>query len=231
MSEVLKILEPALSAEARESMRHVKIILGTVKDDIHHIGKTTTLRMIVGLEKPDAGRILMGDKDVSWLEPYRRDIGYVPQRILTLPSHVYDNVAFGLKMRHAPREVVDCVLQLVHMEDFKFRHPSTLSGGQAQRISIILLLDESLSSLDAKLRAELKFEIRDIQRKTKKIALYVTHDQSEAFSISDVVFLMESGRLVQAGTPVELSRRPNSRFVDEFISTNNLLPARVIEFS
>jgi len=117
------------------------------------------------------------------------------------------------------------------MEDFKFRHPSTLSGGQAQRISIILLLDESLSSLDAKLRAELKFEIRDIQRKTKKIALYVTHDQSEAFSISDVVFLMESGRLVQAGTPVELSRRPNSRFVDEFISTNNLLPARVIEFS
>jgi ABC-type Fe3+/spermidine/putrescine transport system ATPase subunit len=206
-------------------------------------GKTTTLRMIAGLERPDSGTILINDKDVTWAKPHQRNIGYVPQRISLFPHmNVHDNIAFGLKMRHMSREdierEVDGALELVHMEEFKFRQPSKLSGGQAQRIAIaralvtdpqILLLDEPLSSLDAKLRGELKFEIRDIQRKTKKIVLYVTHDQSEAFSISDVVFLMENGVLVQAGTPIELYRRPRSRFVADFISTNNLLPALVLE--
>jgi len=187
----------------------------------------------------------MDGQDVTLLKPYRRNIGYVPQRISLFPHmNVNDNIAFGLKVRRYPNakigEEVDKVLDLVHMQEYRYRQPSKLSGGQAQRIAIaralvtnpqVLLMDEPLSSLDAKLRAELKFEIRDIQRKTKKIVLYVTHDQSEAFSISDVVYLMESGKIVQYGSPTELYSKPQSRFVAEFISNNNLFEAKVLEYS
>lgn len=208
-------------------------------------GKTTLLRIIAGLIQPDEGAVYFGDREVTYLPPYKRNIGFVFQRVTLFPHmNVYKNVAFGLKMRKYPKEEIDRrvkeVLKIVHMDGYENRMPNQLSGGQAQRVEIarvlatdpdVLLFDEPLSNLDAKLRDELKYEIRRIQKETGKTAIYVTHDQAEAFAISDRIYVMNDGQIEQIGTPTELYLNPKSPFVADFIGTTNFFKGKIMELT
>lgn len=204
-------------------------------------GKTTTLRIIAGLVRPDGGSVYFGDENVTELPPYKRKIGFVFQRIALFPHmNVAGNIAFGLKELHVSKDEIKRrtkeVLELVRMPGFEKRMPRQLSGGQAQRVEIarvlaidpeVLLFDEPLSNLDAKLRDELKYEIHGIQRATGKTAIFVTHDQAEAFAISDRIYVMNKGAIQQVGTPVELYRDPRTEFVADFIGTSNFIPGKI----
>jgi ABC-type Fe3+/spermidine/putrescine transport system ATPase subunit len=204
-------------------------------------GKSTTLRVLAGLIKADEGKVYFDDRDVTDLSPNRRNIGFVFQRVALFPHmSVRKNIAFGLKARHVSdsevKKKIKEVLAIVHMEGFENRSPSQLSGGQAQRIEIarvlatdpeVLLFDEPLSNIDAKLRDELKFEIRKIQRATGKTMVYVTHDQGEAFAMSDRVYLMSQGVIEQVGTPTQLYLDPSTPFVAGFIGQNNFIEGRI----
>lgn len=204
-------------------------------------GKTTTLRIIAGLVRPDTGAVYFGDQNITELPPYKRKIGFVFQRIALFPHmNVAGNIAFGLKELHVSKDEIRRrtkeVLELVRMPGLEKRMPRQLSGGQAQRVEIarvlaidpeVLLFDEPLSNLDAKLRDELKYEIHGIQRATGKTAIFVTHDQDEAFAISDRVYVMNEGAIQQVGTPVELYRDPKTQFVADFIGTSNFIPGKV----
>jgi putative spermidine/putrescine transport system ATP-binding protein len=206
-------------------------------------GKTTLLRCIAGLLIPDGGKIFIGDKDVTALEPFKRNLGMVFQRPSMFPHmSAYDNIAWGLNLRKWPKNDVarrvSEMLKLVHLEGMEQRTARKLSGGQAQRVVIaralapepdILLLDEPLSALDAKLRDELILEIAEIQRKTGCTTLLVTHDQGEALTISDNVLLMNNGRIEQQGSPIDLYQNPRTLFSASFIGTNNFLPGVVLE--
>jgi len=208
-------------------------------------GKSTTLKIIAGLIYPDEGEIYFDDRNVTELPPNKRNIGFVFQRIALFPHmNVHKNIAFGLRMKHRPKEEINRkikeVLYIVHMEGFEKRMPSQLSGGQAQRIEIArvlatdpdtLLFDEPLSNIDAKLRDELKYEIRRIQRETGKTMIYVTHDQAEAFAISDKIYVMNNGSIEQIGTPVELYVNPVTPFVASFIGSNNFLKGRILDLN
>jgi ABC-type Fe3+/spermidine/putrescine transport system ATPase subunit len=202
-------------------------------------GKSTMLRCIAGLAEADAGSIYFDDRLVNDVPTTRRHIGFLFQRLALFPHmRVFDNVAFGLRMQRRPkdeitRRVTDA-LALVQLPGFADRYPRQLSGGQQQRVALartivtdpdILLFDEPLSSLDAKLRDELKTEIRRLHRQTGKTTIYVTHDQGEAFAIADKVYVMHDGRVEQEGTPLELYANPASQFVAAFIGTNNFIPA------
>ncbi len=206
-------------------------------------GKTTLLRCIAGLLMPDEGKIYIGDKDVTHLQAFKRNLGMVFQRPSMFPHMTaYDNIAWGLKLRHwqkndIPKRVSE-MLKLVHLEGMEQRAFRQLSGGQAQRVVIaralapapdILLLDEPLSALDAKLRDELIWEIADIHRKTGCTTLLVTHDQGEALTIADNVLLMNDGRIEQEGSPLDVYRNPRTLFTATFIGTNNFLPGIVRE--
>ncbi len=198
-------------------------------------GKTTTLRMIAGFEQPDAGTIILDGEDITVVSPNRRDIGMVFQSYALFPNMtVSENVAFGLKMRHLPREQVDKqvteVLEMVRLRDTAKRYPHQLSGGQQQRIALaralaikprVLLLDEPLSALDAEVRVALRAEIRRIQSELAITTVYVTHDQEEALSISDLVVVMNGGVIEQVGTSIDIYRQPQTRFVATFIGTAN----------
>jgi ABC-type Fe3+/spermidine/putrescine transport system ATPase subunit len=200
-------------------------------------GKSTTLRIMAGLIRCDEGRVFYGGKDVTDLPPNKRNIGFVFQRVALFPHmNVRRNIAFGLHARHVPEDEIKKrtkeVLAMVHMEGYENRAPSQLSGGQAQRIEIarviatnpdVLLFDEPLSNIDAKLRDELKFEIRKIQRETGKTMVYVTHDQGEAFAMSDRVYVMSQGVIEQVGSPTELYTEPSTPFVAGFIGQNNFV--------
>ncbi len=200
-------------------------------------GKTTLLRCVAGLERPDEGAIFAEGEDLTDRPPQRRNIGMVFQSYALFPNlNVFDNAAFGLSMARVPREEtrrrVEEVLRMVEMEDYRFRRPSELSGGQRQRVALaralapsprILLLDEPLSALDARIRRSLREQIRRIQRETGLTTLFVTHDQEEALEISDRIFLMEAGRIVQQGRPEEVYARPASEFVARFMGSCNIL--------
>jgi ABC-type Fe3+/spermidine/putrescine transport system ATPase subunit len=204
-------------------------------------GKTTTLRMIAGLIEPTSGRILFDDQDVTGLPPRKRNIGFVFQTPALFPHlSVADNIAFGLSVKgvrkEAIRERVEEMLALVEMAGYGQRLPGQLSGGQQQRVALarvlatdprVLLFDEPLSALDRNLRDSLKYSILDLQRKTAKTAIYVTHDQSEAFAISDRIVVMDAGRVEQIGTQTDIYLRPGTPFVAEFIGANNGLAGRV----
>ncbi len=204
-------------------------------------GKTTLLRCIAGLLLPDEGRIVIGSQDVTRAEPFRRNLGMVFQRPSMFPHMtVYENIAWGLRLRRWPKHDVPRrvreILQLVRLHEMEDRRFNQLSGGQAQRVVIaralapkpdLLLLDEPLSALDAKLRAELLEEIVDIQRETRCTTILVTHDQSEALTAADSLILMNEGEVVQQGPPLEIYRRPQSLFSASFIGTNNMLPCVV----
>ena len=204
-------------------------------------GKTTTLRMIAGFESPDEGEIYLGNEAINALTPNKRDTAMVFQSYALLPHYnVFDNVAYGLKIRKLPKEeikkkVMD-ILELVELKGMESRMTNQLSGGQQQRVALaralvlepgVLLFDEPLSNLDAKLRVTMRTEIRKIQQKVGITAVYVTHDQSEAMSISDKIIIMSKGKVEQIGTPREIYYHPKSRFVADFIGEANFLEAKV----
>ncbi len=205
-------------------------------------GKTTTLRMIAGFESPDEGEIYLGGEPINELTPNKRDTAMVFQSYALLPHYnVFDNVAYGLKIRKLPkqeiREKVTGILKLVELEGMEERMTNQLSGGQQQRVALaralvlepgVLLFDEPLSNLDAKLRVSMRTEIRKIQQKVGITAIYVTHDQSEAMSISDKIIIMSKGKVEQIGSPREIYYHPNSRFVADFIGEANFLDAKVL---
>lgn len=202
-------------------------------------GKTTLLRLIAGFEEPTAGAIYFGDRRVDEEAPNVRDSAMVFQSYAIFPHlNVFENVAFGLRMKRVPaaevRERVERVLDLVGLGPLARRPPSQLSGGQQQRVALarcivteprLLLFDEPLSNLDAKLREQMRLEIRDLQQRLGITSLYVTHDQVEAMSISDVIVIMNAGRVEQIGSPQEVYARPANRFVADFIGKANFVPA------
>jgi len=200
-------------------------------------GKTTLLRCISGLIEVDGGKVFIGGKDVTHVPPFKRNLGFVFQRPAMFPHmSVYQNIQWGLELRKYPKEKmksrIEEMLHLVHLEGMEQRTYRELSGGQAQRVVIaralapepdVMLLDEPLSQLDAKLRDELKLEIGEIHRRTGCTILMVTHDQGEALTIADNVLLMDKGKIVQVGTPIDLYRFPETVFSADFIGTNNFL--------
>ena len=204
-------------------------------------GKTTTLRMIAGFESPDEGEIYLGGEPINKLTPNKRDTAMVFQSYALFPHYnVFDNVAYGLKLRKVPKaeikERVTNILKLVELSDMEQRMTNQLSGGQQQRVALaralvvepgVLLFDEPLSNLDAKLRVQMRTEIRRIQQALGITAIYVTHDQSEAMAISDNIILMKSGVIAQMGPPKEIYYHPNSEFVADFIGECNFLPCKV----
>ena len=205
-------------------------------------GKTTTLRMVAGFEQPTTGRILLDARDVSRLSPDKREMGMVFQSYALFPHlTVFDNVAYGLRLRgrrgRVLEESVGRILASVNLTGLGERRPSALSGGQQQRVALaramaieprVLLFDEPLSNLDAKLRVSLRSEIRRIQQQLGTTALYVTHDQAEAMSLSDRIVVMNDGRIEQFDTPDAIYRRPRTRFVADFIGRANFVPGEVV---
>ncbi|MCI0581970.1 MAG: ABC transporter ATP-binding protein [Chloroflexi bacterium] len=206
-------------------------------------GKTTTLRMIAGFEVPTSGTIVLDGTDITHRPPNRRNVGMVFQSYALFPNMtVGDNVGFGLKVRKRPgdqiRKRVGELLELVHLGDKMARYPYQLSGGQQQRVALaralafepqVLLLDEPLSALDAKIRVSLRHEIRAIQRQLGITTVYVTHDQEEALSLSDRVVVMSEGRIEQIGSPFDVYNFPSTGFVASFVGTLNVLPAVVVD--
>ena len=200
-------------------------------------GKTTTLRMIAGFEQPTAGQIAIAGEDMTNVPPNKRQLGMVFQSYALFPHMtVADNIAFGLKVQGAPaaliRERVQEMLALIQMQDYGRRHAHQLSGGQQQRVALaralaiqprVLLLDEPLSALDARMRIELRSEIRRIQQALRITTIYVTHDQEEALSLSDRVVVMNLGRIEQIGTPMEIYNQPQTAFVAAFVGLVNTL--------
>ena len=196
-------------------------------------GKTTLLRLVAGFGTPNAGRILIGDRDVTQLPPWSRNVGMVFQSYALWPHMtVAKNVAFGLERRNVSRadvaRRVEAALDLVGLSAYADRRPAQLSGGQQQRVALartvviepeVLLLDEPLSNLDAKLRVEMRSELRALQRKLGITAIYVTHDQEEANAVADRIAVLDGGRIQQIGTPVELYDHPANRFARNVAST------------
>ena len=204
-------------------------------------GKTTTLRMIAGFESPDEGEIYLGDEPINELTPNKRDTAMVFQSYALLPHYnVFDNVAYGLKLRKVPkdeiRERVTRILDLVELSGMEARMTNQLSGGQQQRVALaralviepsVLLFDEPLSNLDAKLRVSMRTEIRRIQQEVGITAIYVTHDQSEAMALSDNIIIMSQGVVAQMGTPQEIYYHPVNEFVADFIGEANFLRGKM----
>lgn len=206
-------------------------------------GKTTMLRMVAGFEEPTSGRILIGGKDVTNLKPNQRNIGMVFQAYALFPNlTVAQNIAFGLKVAGAPKaeisQRVEEMLGIIKLQEFGSRYPYQLSGGQQQRVALaralapkpkILLLDEPLSALDAKVRVSLREEIRAIQKKLDITTIFVTHDQEEALSMSDRIVVMYDGKAEQVGAPFEIYNRPATKFVANFVGTLNVLDCTVTD--
>jgi iron(III) transport system ATP-binding protein len=204
-------------------------------------GKTTTLRMIAGFETPTSGRVVVGDRDVSTLPPQKRDVGMVFQNYALFPHlDVWENVAFGLKSRGERKDAlapaVDRALALVEMQPYARRKVQALSGGQQQRVALaralapeppLLLLDEPLSNLDAALRERTRDELRALLKRLGMTAVFVTHDQEEAFALSDRIAVLNRGRLQQLGTPEELYDTPANAFVASFLGRANFFRATV----
>ena len=207
-------------------------------------GKTTTLRMIGGFEEPTEGRILLGDRDVTGLPPYRRDVNTVFQSYALFPHlSIFENVAFGLRRRKTVkgkelRTRVQEMLELVGLGGLDRRKPKQLSGGQQQRVALaralvnhprVLLLDEPLGALDLKLRKQMQLELKRIQHEIGITFIHVTHDQEEAMTMADEIAIMNGGRIEQLGTPSDLYERPRTAFVASFLGASNLLPGTVVE--
>ena len=205
-------------------------------------GKTTCLRLISGFDAPTSGRILIDGRDVTVDPPYRRDVNQVFQNYALFPHlTIYENIAFGLRMKRvaAPeiKKRVERVIQMTSLEAFVDRKPAQMSGGQRQRVALaraiicepkVLLLDEPLSALDAKLRAQMRVELKQLQKKLGITFIFVTHDQEEALAMSDRVTVMNEGHVEQIGTVHEIYYQPATRFVASFIGETNIIEAEVI---
>ena len=211
-------------------------------------GKTTTLRCIAGLEKPEGGDIVIDGKPMlsaGFVQPSKRGIGMVFQNYAVWPHmKVFSNIVYGLKLEKISKQKVkeraQEVLALVGLGGLEERYPAQLSGGQQQRVALaralvrnpkVLLLDEPLSNLDAKLREGLRFEIKSLVRRMGITSVYVTHDQAEAMVISDRIAVMDSGNVVQIGTPQEIYKQPANKFVADFIGTMNFMPGEIVQFN
>ena len=204
-------------------------------------GKTTTLRIIAGLETPDEGSVFLDGKDVTKLEPNLRDVNTVFQNYALFPHmNVEENIGYGLKLKKTPkaeiRKKVKEMLELVQLEGYEKRKPSELSGGQKQRVAIaralinnpkVLLLDEPLGALDLQLRRTMQFELKNLQKKLGITFLYITHDQEEAINMSDRIVVMKEGRFEQVGTPDEIYNHPKTSYVATFVGNANILHGRV----
>lgn len=204
-------------------------------------GKTTTLRMIAGFYYPTTGHIYFDEQNVTTLQPNKRNIGMVFQNYALFPHMTVDeNIAFGLRVRKIPKKEIEIkvnrIRDIVHLGEYGHRKINELSGGQQQRVALaralviepdILLLDEPLSNLDAKLREETRFEIKRIQSELGVTTIYVTHDQTEAMAMSDRIMVMENGEVKQIGTPQEIYNRPVNRFVSNFIGESNTIEAKI----
>jgi spermidine/putrescine transport system ATP-binding protein len=204
-------------------------------------GKSTTLRILGGFEKPDQGRVIIDGQDVTKLPPNRRDVNMVFQDYALFPHMtVAQNIAFGLELKGRKRSEIETrmaeLLDFLRLKGLRERTPDQLSGGQRQRVALaralapdpkLLLLDEPLGALDAKLRGQVQVELKDIQKLTGKTFFFVTHDQEEALTMSDRIVVMNAGRVEQDGTPEDLYFRPRSRFVAEFIGETNLIHGTV----
>ena len=205
-------------------------------------GKTTLLRMIAGFLQPDEGVITLDGKDIAGLPPHLRPLNTVFQRYALFPHlEVYDNIAFGLKLKKVPQEEIDKrvrkVLKLVAMSDYEDRDVETLSGGQQQRIAIaraivnqpkVLLLDEPLAALDLKMRKDMQIELKEMHRKLGITFIYVTHDQEEALTLSDTIVVLNEGKIQQIGSPIDIYNEPVNAFVADFIGESNILKGRMM---
>jgi len=247
LENITKVFPPRGSASEVTAVRDVN--LDIEKGELVTLlgpsgcGKTTTLRMIAGFEFPTIGRIILDGKEINSLPPHKREMSMVFQSYAIFPHlTVYENIAYGLNVQRRSKSVikeqVNKVLELVHLEGYGDRAPTQLSGGQQQRVALaralimepkVLLMDEPLSNLDAKLREEMRTEIRRIQKELSITSVYVTHDQIEAMTLSDRIVVMNQGIIEQIGTPVEIYRFPNSRFVADFIGRANFVPGEVQE--
>ena len=206
-------------------------------------GKTTTLRMVAGLEEPTAGRIRIGDADITYAKPYNRPVNTVFQNYALFPHmDIFENVAFGLKRRGVKdvKQQVDDALDLIQLSQVAKRKPTQLSGGQQQRVALaraivnrpsVLLLDEPLGALDLKLRRQMQLELKRIQTEVGLTFIHVTHDQEEAMTMADTVAVMNEGVIEQMGPPTELYESPRTAFVANFLGQSNLFPAKVAETS
>src|SRR5512136_2331910 len=206
-------------------------------------GKTTLLRLIGGFYKPDHGDIHFDGKSVTPIPPYGRNIGMVFQNYALWPHMtIVDNITYGLKLKKIPgpeiSEKVSRVLKLVNLGGLEKRYPGQLSGGQQQRVALaralvlnpdVLLLDEPLSNLDAKIRIQVRAEIRKLQKDLGITTIYVTHDQEEALTLSDRIAVIDRGKMQQLGSPRDLYERPENPFVADFIGINNLIPGEILE--
>lgn len=206
-------------------------------------GKTTTLRLIAGFIWPTKGTILIQNKDVTSLPPEKRNVGIVFQNYAIFPHmNVYNNIAFGLRLRKMPKKQIDRLvremLERMGLKGYEQRYQRELSGGEQQRVALarvlvtkpnILLLDEPLSALDKKLREEMKFWIKDLQRQLNITTIYVTHDQGEALTLSDRLAVMNKGKIEQIGTPHQIYEAPLTHFVADFIGESNILSGQVID--
>ncbi|MBN9515343.1 MAG: ABC transporter ATP-binding protein [Alphaproteobacteria bacterium] len=200
-------------------------------------GKTTSLRMIAGFEHPDSGRVQVGGRDITDLPVHRRDMGMVFQSYALFPHRtVAENVAFGLRMREVPKHEiarrVQAALSQVALTGMEDRKPGQLSGGQQQRVALaralvveppVLLCDEPLGALDRKLRQQMQFELKELQKRLGVTLVFVTHDQEEALAMSDRIAVMNKGKVEQVGSPTEIYERPRTRFVADFIGEINIL--------
>jgi iron(III) transport system ATP-binding protein len=205
-------------------------------------GKTTTLRLIAGFDFPTSGRLLLDNKDIANLPPNLRPMAMVFQSYALFPHlNVFENVAYGLRLRHMKeneiKESVDIVLHMMNLVGLEKRGPNQLSGGQQQRVALaramvmkpkVLLFDEPLSNLDAKLRTQMRIEIRQLQQRMGITSIYVTHDQTEAMSLSDRIVIMNKGKIEQVGTPEEIYQRPATVFVADFIGRANFIKTKAI---
>ena len=205
-------------------------------------GKTTLMRQLAGFSEPEEGDVLVDGKRMNGLPPFKRNTPLVFQEYALFPHMtVYENISYGLKLTKTPKEEMDRrvneMLEMFNLVGLEKRFPKEMSGGQQQRVAFaralvmgqeILLLDEPLSNLDAKLRVDVRTELRQIQRKLGITAIYVTHDQDEALSMSDIIAVMRKGRVEQIGTPWEIYFRPANRFVADFVGTVNFLDAKVL---
>ena len=208
-------------------------------------GKTTLLRILAGLEQPDRGRLFLDGADITDLPANRREFGMVFQSYALFPHlTVFDNVTFGLRMRRMPRQQQEQralgALAAVQLEGFESRYPRQMSGGQQQRVALaralaiepqLLLLDEPLSNLDARLRREVRLELRALQKRLGITALFVTHDQEEALALADRIVVMQGGRVEQIGEPKLIYRTPTTVFAAEFVGEANLIPATAVRVS
>jgi len=205
-------------------------------------GKTTTLRIIGGFENPTSGRVLFDGKDITNLPPHKRQVNTVFQKYALFPHlNVYENIAFGLKLKKTPpeeiRQRVKAMLKLVNLSGYEERDATSLSGGEQQRVAIaralinrpkVLLLDEPLGALDLKLRKEMQIELKAMQKQLGITFIYVTHDQEEALTMSDIVVVMNKGAIQQIGTPIDIYNEPKNAFVANFIGQSNVLPGTMV---